>query len=86
MDQRFAICVVFPDTNTVSIVNAVLKHDVQVVGKEYFDPAVVYSRMMAECKADGAAISLLFVFSDKDSILVEDKADLVPVLKRCVEV
>jgi hypothetical protein len=86
VEQRFAICVIFPNTNTVAIVNAVMKHDVQVVGKEYFDPGVVYSRMMAECKEDGSDISLLFVFPDKESVLVESKDDLVPVLKRCVEV
>jgi hypothetical protein len=84
VEQRFAICVVFPGTNTVAIVNAVMKHDVQVIGKEYFDPSVVYARMMAECKADGADISLLFVFPNRDAVLVNDKDELVPALNQCV--
>lgn len=86
-EQRFAICVVFSGTDTDHIVNATIRHNVQIVGKEYYDPAIVYSRYMVDRRlSDGNPVMLLFVFPDKNSLLVKDDKDLKMALQCCMQV
>lgn len=79
---RFAFCIVFPDTSSLDVVNAAMRHNVHIIDKEKFDPKKDYtSYKHGYTLENGAEINPLFVFP-ADSILADNEHSFRKALQR----
>ncbi|MDR3680447.1 MAG: hypothetical protein P4L41_10815 [Flavipsychrobacter sp.] len=70
--SQCAICITMPDCKPIEIMNAAIKHDVHIVDKEYYDAEKDYDYFLAKYDlfSCGLDVSLLFIFSDEESVLI----------------
>jgi hypothetical protein len=67
-----AICISMPDCTPMHIIKAALKHNVHIVDKENYDADKDYDYYLHkyDLLSCGLDVSLLFVFTDVESVMI----------------
>lgn len=84
MEQRYGIGIVDKQADPMEIVNAMVKHDIQLVGTQPFDANVNYAAYLQAQQELDTKLAFLFVFPKKSSVLIDSPDDITEVLEKYV--
>jgi hypothetical protein len=82
--RQFAVAIVMPGVGGAEIVNATMRHNVHILGKELYRSGKDYAALL-DATSEDTDIGLLFIFKDGSSVSVDDYSKLMEVISRLEE-